>query len=175
MKNALLVTGIGAIVIALGAYFAFSRTTPEPVVQGCTMEAKICPDGTAVGRIGPNCEFAECPVSTSTPTIPPRPTSGTLVGTVTTSPTCPVERMPPDPNCAPKAYKTVITIRDAKGGVVAQSPTDANGAFEFSLPAGTYTVIPKSGEILPRCESEEAVVKAGGRTTLDIDCDSGIR
>ena len=27
----------------------------------CTMEAKICPDGSAVGRSGPNCEFAPCP------------------------------------------------------------------------------------------------------------------
>ncbi len=29
--------------------------------RGCTQEAKICPDGSAVGRTGPNCEFAECP------------------------------------------------------------------------------------------------------------------
>ena len=28
----------------------------------CTKEAKLCPDGSAVGRTGPNCEFAECPV-----------------------------------------------------------------------------------------------------------------
>lgn len=27
----------------------------------CTADAKICPDGSAVGRSGPNCEFAECP------------------------------------------------------------------------------------------------------------------
>jgi len=27
----------------------------------CTMEAKLCPDGSAVGRTGPNCEFAPCP------------------------------------------------------------------------------------------------------------------
>lgn len=27
----------------------------------CTMDAKICPDGSAVGRTGPNCEFAPCP------------------------------------------------------------------------------------------------------------------
>jgi len=27
----------------------------------CTMEAKICPDGSGVGRSGPNCEFAPCP------------------------------------------------------------------------------------------------------------------
>jgi len=27
----------------------------------CTEEAKICPDGSVVGRTGPNCEFAPCP------------------------------------------------------------------------------------------------------------------
>jgi hypothetical protein len=31
--------------------------------QACTMEAKICPDGSAVGRQGPNCEFADCPLA----------------------------------------------------------------------------------------------------------------
>jgi len=33
---------------------------PEESVA-CTMDAKICPDGSAVGRIGPRCEFAPCP------------------------------------------------------------------------------------------------------------------
>jgi hypothetical protein len=28
----------------------------------CTMEAKVCPDGSSVGRAGPNCEFADCPL-----------------------------------------------------------------------------------------------------------------
>jgi benzodiazapine receptor len=28
----------------------------------CTMEARLCPDGSAVGRSGPNCEFGACPV-----------------------------------------------------------------------------------------------------------------
>ncbi|MEK7652508.1 MAG: hypothetical protein AAB334_00980 [Patescibacteria group bacterium] len=27
----------------------------------CTTEAKLCPDGSGVGRVGPNCEFAPCP------------------------------------------------------------------------------------------------------------------
>jgi len=31
----------------------------DPVA--CTMDARICPDGSAVGRTGPYCEFAECP------------------------------------------------------------------------------------------------------------------
>lgn len=35
-------------------------TLPQ-VPVACTMEAKICPDGSSVGRSGPNCEFAPCP------------------------------------------------------------------------------------------------------------------
>ena len=27
----------------------------------CTMEARLCSDGSSVGRVGPNCEFAACP------------------------------------------------------------------------------------------------------------------
>lgn len=33
----------------------------------CTMEAKLCPDGSYVGRTGPNCEFAACPQDNATP------------------------------------------------------------------------------------------------------------
>lgn len=29
----------------------------------CTLEAKICPDGSTVGRVGPSCNFAPCPGS----------------------------------------------------------------------------------------------------------------
>ncbi len=28
---------------------------------GCTMEAKMCPDGSFVGRVPPDCEFRKCP------------------------------------------------------------------------------------------------------------------
>lgn len=36
-----------------------SASDSNPVA--CTLEAMLCPDGTAVGRVGPNCEFAPCP------------------------------------------------------------------------------------------------------------------
>ncbi len=41
---------------------------PEPVV--CTMDAKICPDGSSVGRIPPKCEFSPCPVVKQPVVIP---------------------------------------------------------------------------------------------------------
>lgn len=37
------------------------RIFEENCTKACTAEAKICPDGTAVGRTGPDCEFAPCP------------------------------------------------------------------------------------------------------------------
>jgi hypothetical protein len=30
--------------------------------EACTQDAKVCPDGSAVGRTGPNCSFAVCPL-----------------------------------------------------------------------------------------------------------------
>ncbi len=32
----------------------------------CTLEAKLCPDGSSVGRIGPLCQFAACPNEATT-------------------------------------------------------------------------------------------------------------
>lgn len=40
------------------------KTSGEPVLEqpvACTLEAKICPDGSSVGRQGPRCEFEPCP------------------------------------------------------------------------------------------------------------------
>ena len=38
---------------------SITATATPPVI--CPMDAKLCPDGTSVGRVGPNCEFATCP------------------------------------------------------------------------------------------------------------------
>jgi hypothetical protein len=51
-------------VIIIGAYFTYQDYIGQKPVA-CTMEAKICPDGSSVGRTGPNCEFADCPDQTA--------------------------------------------------------------------------------------------------------------
>lgn len=50
------------LIVLIGAWLAvrFLISGGEPVVF-CTQDAKLCPDGSYVGRIGPDCEFAECP------------------------------------------------------------------------------------------------------------------
>jgi hypothetical protein len=37
------------------------QQTTKSEHAACTMEAKLCPDGSYVGRTGPNCEFEKCP------------------------------------------------------------------------------------------------------------------
>jgi hypothetical protein len=40
---------------------AASCGSDKPVSGVCTMDAKVCPDGSEVGRVPPSCEFAPCP------------------------------------------------------------------------------------------------------------------
>ncbi len=47
------------LVGALGFLLFGSSGSDE--ARACTEEAKLCPDGSAVGRTGPNCAFAVCP------------------------------------------------------------------------------------------------------------------
>ena len=53
---------LGCLVAACSAK---KPPAPPDQVGGpmCTTEAKICPDGSNVGRTGPNCEFAACPAA----------------------------------------------------------------------------------------------------------------
>ncbi len=65
-RGKLLLAAIVVLAAGSGLFASnyFSEKKNEQVF--CTLEAKLCPDGTMVGRTGPNCEFAECP-STSIP------------------------------------------------------------------------------------------------------------
>ena len=56
-----------------------SVTIPDEPVA-CTMEARMCPDGSYVGRQGPKCEFAACPAPVSATTSS---TTVVVIGTTT--------------------------------------------------------------------------------------------
>lgn len=47
--------------LLLGGALLILRQRPSDEGVACTMEAMVCPDGSAVGRSGPNCEFTPCP------------------------------------------------------------------------------------------------------------------
>ncbi len=62
---------VALALLIVGGVYAYLRTLPgkatvTPSPEGaCTLDAKLCPDGSAVGRIPPACEFAPCPSASS--------------------------------------------------------------------------------------------------------------
>lgn len=171
---------IGLAVVLIGALWATRSLVAPPRSGGvaCTTEAKICPDGSAVGRSGPNCEFTSCPAATASSTSGGSvvPLDSGVRGTVSLGPTCPVMRNPPDPQCADKPYATAITVRRAGSSApFVIGTSDATGAFKLLLPPGSYTVTAGSGTKLPRCSSVNVTVAAHAYTAVAISCDTGIR
>lgn len=56
----------------------------------CTMDAKVCPDGSTVGRTAPNCEFAPCPANETPTTQTPTTQTPTTQTPTTQAPTMPL-------------------------------------------------------------------------------------
>ncbi len=175
-KSILIVAIVGSIIVGIIISQPKLRnkiTEPEPIA--CTMEAKICPDGSAVGRTGPNCEFAACPDSES---INTGESSG-IMGRVLLGPTCPVETIPPDPNCADKPYgdtRLAITTPDGSR-VIKEFGSDLAGEFKIKISPGQYAIRSAAvANILPYCATNETIiVKKGKFTETVVHCDSGIR
>ena len=46
----------------LGTVECINGIWGECTIDICTMDTKICPDGSYVSRIPPSCEFADCPI-----------------------------------------------------------------------------------------------------------------
>jgi len=52
----------GVIIVAVVGLIIYKfNFTNNNINLACTEEAKLCPDGSAVARTGPHCEFAPCP------------------------------------------------------------------------------------------------------------------
>lgn len=65
MKQLLALVVLLAVLGIAGFMYRNALERPGQGTQGpvaCTMEAKMCPDGTSVGRTGPECAFATCPL-----------------------------------------------------------------------------------------------------------------
>lgn len=65
-KSVVLVGVLLFLIVAVVGFYAgrlsgISLQPIDPNNPPCTLEARICPDGSSVGRTGPNCEFSPCP------------------------------------------------------------------------------------------------------------------
>lgn len=99
-----------------------------------------------------------------------------IAGNVLLGPTCPVMRVPPDPQCADKPYQTALVVATSdRSTVVKEFSSDASGNFRVTIPPGEYN-IKSAANGLPRCANNATIkVTAGQFTNATVSCDTGIR
>jgi len=107
---------------------------------------------------------------------------GVLKGKITIGPLCPVETIPPQPQCLPtadtyKAWQTSVWNLNETSKIVNITP-DLSGNYQLTLPTGEYMV--DFEDILKlRIQHTGLPVKIkinnGDSTKLDINIDTGIR
>lgn len=196
------VSGIGRspgsssrLVVAGGAGRSAGSTVPPTTSvgpAGTSASSSTIASGAALGSTtSPPTTRLAVPLSTSVPpttfvtTVPttttvPSSFGSSVQGNVTFSPTCPVERIPPDPACAARPGPAHIQLV-RNGSVAAEGDAGANGLFVIAVAPGGYdvvaTTLPGSGAIGRGCTAtpSHVVVNAGVTSPVAVSCDTGIR
>ena len=98
-------------------------------------------------------------------------------GVALAGPVCPVERVPPDPDCAARPVPgAVIVVRDGSGSEVARVTTGMDGGFLAPLPAGPYVLEPQPVEgFMGTAAPLDVSVQEGIASEVLLDYDTGIR
>jgi hypothetical protein len=143
---------------------------------GCT--EPDCPQSAAHWELLLHVVGADPRASTSIPAPPPE-RDGEVRGTVRFSPVCPVERAPPDPECAPRPGPAAIDLVGADGIVAASARAGDDGAFVVPVAPGRYALRANvsgsaSGEGR-QANPATVVVAPGAAATVAVSCDTGIR
>lgn len=132
----------------------------------------------AILFLGVGCRHAKPSTATTSvnaPVIPARVIATGVRGVVLIGPSCPVARIPVDPQCAPHPLGIDLVVTE-DGKEVARGQSGDDGRFSFALPPGKYRIAqPKNAPALPRVPVREFTVTADGFTNLTVEADSGIR
>lgn len=118
------------------------------------------------------------PPTTTVPTttFPPEFDRLRVIGYVHAGPTCPVERFPPDPDCADRPVGgAVLLVTTEDGKEMERAESNAEGRFALQLPRGSYVLVPQPVEGLLGTAPEQRFVVGDDVVTLDVAYDTGIR
>ncbi len=100
-----------------------------------------------------------------------------ITGHAMAGPVCPVEHVPPDPDCAPRpVVGALLIVVDEAGSEVARVATEQDGSFSVRVPAGRYVVRPGPVDgLLGTPPSQPVVVGPPATAVLEFSYDTGIR
>jgi len=117
-------------------------------------------------------------VTTTTATVASGSGTG-VAGRALFGPVCPVEHIPPDPQCAPRPGPVDVRLLRPDGTVSAQVRAGADGLFTIDVAPGRYAVDAAAASPSPGrgCQATPAqvTVAAGHLTSVAVACDTGIR
>jgi len=106
------------------------------------------------------------------------PFNSGVTGKVFIGPICPVQKDPPDPNCADKGYTTTVQViekNSSKSSLFSIVETDKEGNYKVLLPPGEYQLQAVGGQPFPRCEWKDIIIESDSMIEVDLSCDTGIR
>jgi hypothetical protein len=114
-----------------------------------------------------------------TPTTAKASSAAGVEGTVRFSPVCPVERVPPDPQCSPRPGTALIRLVPVANGVPVSGQAGADGRFSIPAVPGTYSVEAVATSAGPgrgcQVSPAQVAVVAGSFSPVTVTCDTGIR
>lgn len=121
----------------------------------------------------------DAPTRTTSPS-PTQPAGAIKVtGLAHAGPTCPVEKVPPDPACADRPVAGALLVVTTEAGVeVARATSAADGTFSVTVPPGDYILIPAPvAGLLGTAQPVPFRAQADGPAPapLDVAYDTGIR
>ena len=121
--------------------------TCQPTTTSCTADAKVCPDGSTVGRVAPGCDFAVCPVIT----------------------TCPSGTYPLNGSCTP--CPTGVAVSPGPAGCPAPNPTCPTGTTLINGVCQINTTVCPTGSTLINgvCQVNQTVCPTGS-TLINGTC-----
>ncbi len=170
--NSKIATGVIVLVLIIAGLFLYSKEAKAPTPDdgnepvACTADAKICPDGSAVGRIPPSCEFAACPVvdmpNTATVTASLKQAVNALDLRLTPLTVLEDSRCPVDVVCI-QAGTVKLTLRITTGA----TGTEETIGLGETLPFEGHTITLK--EVTPAPRASQSIEPQNYRFTFKVD------
>ncbi len=154
----LVLAGAGALAV-FSIASGWTPETIEPSPVACSLEAKVCPDGGSVGRVGLNCYFATCPSSPAVASTTPGDITlgvgktGSVGGlSITFNALLQDNRCPVDVQCIEGgAVNTNVTFKSGMQTVTKNMPSDEVAQQFAGYHISIADVVPpaKSGVEIP--------------------------
>jgi hypothetical protein len=162
-------SGVGAFVVTVQVGWG---DCPAGCINEHSWVYAVAPDGavSVVSESGPAVPAEAWP-------LPVGAGATGIGGIAVAGPVCPVETVPPDPDCAPRPVAgAVLVIRDGAGSEVARTTTEADGSFFVEVAAGDFVIEPQPVEgLMGTAAALEVTVVVAIAAQVQLDYDTGIR